>query len=76
MKIPYTLVLPTENSIHIGVMATYCNSICNCSKSKQRKESLRLTLQKYKFLDELVLKKMICIALQHRLADIKCVETY
>jgi hypothetical protein len=44
MKIPYTLVQPTKSSIDIRVMATYCNSICNCLKSKQRKDSLRLTL--------------------------------
>jgi hypothetical protein len=40
------LIRPTENSLHIGVMETYCNSISICSKSQQRKDSLRLTFHK------------------------------
>ena len=46
LKTPYTLIRLTENSLHVGVMETYCNSISNCSKSQQRKDSLRLTIHK------------------------------
>ena len=39
-----------ENSIHIACMNTQIHTISICSKSQQRKDSLRLTLLKYKFL--------------------------
>ena len=66
-----------ENSIHIACMDTQINSILICSKTQHRKDSLRLTLKKFKLFKLINTLEIIFVAFhcwQHSWAEASSLE--